>query len=285
MTRSRIKSIVVLLVMSCATSPTQTRGPIAVPVPQPAIQPTDNGPWRFQYRTDTVAYQISRSAAIESEIDSGARHEITTNNSHEILTLNVVADTVRYVAVVDTFSTATQGAIGSVQQVSLPIEISGVVDSTNSFVVDSATAAPSCDPVQSSLQGDVRNLLITFPAQLTPGLTWRDSTARSSCYGTIPMKASIVRRYSVVGRTSYGGQALIGIQRIDSISAHGDGRQQQHRLVINASGSGSATYYVSPEQGLVFHLTTDQDLEFAIQASGKTSRFRETAKQEYSLVR
>jgi hypothetical protein len=286
MTRNSIKSIVVLLLTACATPQRPAAGPIPAPVStEPTIEPADHGPWRFQYQSDTVSYQISRSAAIESEADSGAQREIATNNSHEILTLSVNTDTVRYLAVLDSFSTATQGRIGSVQQVSLPVQLSGLIDSANSLsAADSATSPQSCDPAQSSLQSDTRNLLIRFPPELAAGQTWRDSSATSSCYGTIPMKASIVRKYSVLGRTSYNGQSLVTIERTDSISAHGNGRQQQHRLVVDASGTGKATYYLSPERSVIIHLTTDQQLEFAIQASGKTNRFRESAKQEYSLV-
>jgi hypothetical protein len=108
---------------------------------------------------------------------------------------------------------------------------------------------------------------------------------RTACYGTIPIKASLIRKFSVVGRTSYDGRNALAIQRSDTVIAHGEGRQQQHRLIVDANGAGNAMYYVSPEESLVIHLTTDQNLEFVIQASGRTSRFRENAKQEYSLVR
>ena len=254
------------------------------PSPQPIIEPSDNGPWEFRYQSDTLPYQISRSAAIESQTDSGTRREITSNSAHEILTLSVLADTIRYSAVVDTFSTATQGLIGAVQQVTLPIEIAGVIDSTTS-ATDSAAPLQSCDPVRSSLQTDAHNLLTSFPAQLSATQSWTDSSVRVACYGSIPMKAMVVRRFSVIGRTSFNGQSAIAIHRTDSVTAHGEGRQQQHRLVIDASGTGSATYYLSSQPGRVIHLTTDQNLEFVIAASGRTSRFRETVKQDYSLVR
>ncbi|HJQ09810.1 MAG TPA: hypothetical protein VJ840_02145 [Gemmatimonadaceae bacterium] len=201
-----------------------------------------------------------------------------------MLSLTVAADTIRYTATVDTFSTGTQGRIGGVQQVVLPVQISGVLDSTGS-TPDSVIPAQVCDPVQSSLETDARNLLVRFPVQLSPGTRWRDSTTRAGCYGMIPMKAQVVRTFLVIGQTSYAGQNAVAIQRTDSISAHGEGRQLQHQLTIEAFGIGGATYYLSPVQSVVLHLTTNQDLDFVIQASGRTSRFRESAKQEYSLVR
>jgi len=100
----------------------------------------------------------------------------------------------------------------------------------------------------------------------------------------IPLKAVVIRRFSVVGAAEYDGKNTILIQRTDSISAHGEGRQQQHQLIVDVAGTGSATYHLSLEKSSVISLTTSQDLDFAVRASGRTSRFRETAKEEFSLL-
>jgi hypothetical protein len=284
MTRSLSRlTLILLATVACAgSSPSRPVSPSPAPT-QPSVRVSDNGPWTFAYRSDTVRLQINRSAAIESQTDSGTRREISTNSTHEILALAVNADTVRYTATVDTFSTASQGLISSAPPLELPVQISGAIGSI--AVVADSSAVERCDPVQSSLETDVRNVLISFPRQLTPGMTWRDSTVRASCYGTIPMSATIIRRFSVVGKTSFNGEAVVAIQRVDSITAHGAGRQQQHQMVIETIGSGTATYFVSPELGRLSHLTTTQDLDFMIRASGRTNRMRETVKEEFNRVR
>jgi hypothetical protein len=278
------RSILTLLSAACAATHAPQPVPVVPGLPQPANQPRDSGPWAFTYRSDTLHYQISRSAVIESQTDSGIQRGITTNNTHEILSLFVSGDTVHYTATVDTFSTAVQGLIGVVPQVALPVQISGTLDSAVSLL-DSAAPALLCEPVQSSLGNDVHNLLTRFPAQLVAGYSWRDSTVRTACYGTIPMSAIVIRRFTVTGRFQYNGQSIIQLQRVDSITAHGEGRQQQHQLTVEATGVGTATYYVSTEQSAPIRLTTDQNLDFLIRGSGRTSHFREAAKGEYSLVR
>lgn len=284
MKRSIRRSILILLVMACSTGRVPISPPATPPLPQPAA-PRDVQSWNFSYRSDTLRYRISRSAAIESQGDSGTRREVSTNDSHEVLSLSVIADTVRYTATVDSFSTTAQGLIGPVQPVVLPVQISGVMDSTTSEPDSLVTSlSSSCDPVQSSLSGDVRSLLIRVPTQLTLGLSWRDSTVRIACYATIPMKATVIRRFSVVGAAEYDGRNTVLIQRTDSINAHGEGRQQQHQLIVDVAGTGSASYHLSPEQSSVVRLTTNQDLNLAVRASGRTSRFRETAKEEFSLL-
>lgn len=284
MTCSLCRSILILLVTAGCASGRPARPVSPSPSsPQPSAEVSDNGPWNFTYNSDTIRLQISRSAAVESHTDSGTHREISTNNTHEVIALMVRADTVHYAATVDTFSTASQGLISMSPAVDLPVQIMGVIDSLTA-VTDSAIV-DSCNAVRSNLETDVRNVLIRFPRQLVPGLTWRDSTVRVGCYGTIPMRATIVRRFSVVGKSAFSGQPAVAIQRIDSITAEGTGRQQQHQLAIAANGSGTATYFLAPELGALLHLTTTQDLDFTIRASGRTNRLRETVKEEFSPVR
>lgn len=287
MKRSIGRLILILLLVACTTGRVPVSPPTTPPFPQPAA-PRDVGSWTFSYRSDTLHYQITRSAAIESQGDSASRREILTNSTHELLTLSVVADTVRYTATVDSFSTTTQGLIGPVQPVVLPVQVSGVLDSAMLQLqpdsADTSSTSSTCSPVQSSLMSDVHSLLIKVPVQLTPGLSWRDSTVRTACYAMIPMKAIVIRRFSVIGAAAYDGKSTVLIQRTDSISAHGEGRQQQHQLIVDVTGTGSAAYHLSPEQSSVLRLTANQDLDFTVRGSGRTSRFRETAKAEFSLL-
>ncbi len=284
MTRSDWWSILILLATAGCTTTRPARPVLPAPnTSRPAPEVSDNGPWNFTYSPDTIRLQVNRSAAVESQTDSGTHREISTNNTHEVIALTLSADTIRYTATVDTFSTASQGLISAPPTVNLPVQVSGMVDSL--VVVTDSAVAETCNAVQSSLETDIRNVLIKFPSQLTPKMTWRDSTVRVGCYGTIPMRATIVRQFSVLGKSAFNGQAAVAIQRVDSITAQGAGRQQQHQLVIEANGSGTATYFLAPELGALLHLTTTQDLDFAIRASGRTNRLRETVKEEFSPVR
>jgi hypothetical protein len=285
MKQSIERSILILLLAACTTRRLPVTPPTTPSLPQP-VEPRDVESWTFSYRPDTLRYQVIRSAAVESQGDSASHREISSNSTHEVLNLSVMADTVRYTATVDSFSTTTQGLMGPVQPVMLPVQISGVVDSAmlQSDSANTSSTSSTCDPVQSSLVSDVRGLLIRVPMQLTPGLSWRDSTVRTACYATIPMKALVIRSFSVVGAAEYDGRRTVLIQRTDSVSAHGEGRQQQHQLIVDVSGTGTAAYHLSPERSSVLHLTTNQDLDFVIRASGRTSRFRETAKEEFSLL-
>jgi hypothetical protein len=271
---------------ACTASTVPQPGqPIPSPsLPNPAPISAAAGPWTFTYAPGAIAYQIFRTAGIEGQSDSGSHREISTNTTHELLTLELAADTIHFTAIIDTSSTLTQGAIGPVQSVPVPVQLSG------SFIGDSLifsgdSIAEKCNPVSSTLSADLHNLLVRFPIQLSQGSSWRDSVELTACQGMIPTTAHIAKSYIVSGEATYQGEPVLLVQRTDSILAHGEGAQQQHRVTLEASGTGSATYYISPVSGRVVHIHTGQDLDLAITASGKIHHFKQSSKEEFNLGR
>lgn len=271
---------------ACAASTVPQPGqPIPSPSsPNPAPIPSAVGPSTFNYASGAIAYQIARSAGIESQSDSGSHREISTNATHELLTLELAGDTIHFTAIIDTFSTATQGAIGPVQSVPLPVQLSGTLIG-DSLIISGDSITEKCNPVSSTLSADLHSLLVHFPAHLFQGGSWRDSVELTACQGMIPTTAHISRSYIVSGESAYQGEPVLLIQRTDSIHAHGEGAQQQHRVTLDVSGTGNAIYNISPKDGRIVHINTGQDLDLAITASGKIHHFKQSSKQEFNFVR
>jgi hypothetical protein len=231
-----------------------------------------------------MRYQISRSAAIEGQSDSDSGREISTNTAHELITLVPAADSgIRFNAVVDAFSSTTQGRIGTVQLVRLPVELSGIF-AASGITIKSNSNNDSCNPVGSALLSDLHNLLTQFPARLTQGLTWRDSVSTGGCQAGIPTTSRLLRSYVVSGETTYEGQPVLLIQRSDTVQAHGEGAQQQHPIKLDASGMGSAIYYLDMKDGRVIRLTTAHELDLTITASNKPHHFKQSSAQDFRLV-
>jgi hypothetical protein len=277
--------LVCLLAACTASTVPQPGRPIPSPsLPNPVPVSSAAGPWTFTYAPGSIAYQISRSAGIESQSDSGSHRGVSTNTTHESLTLEPAGDTIHFSAIVDTFSTTTQGTIGPVQSVPLPVQLSGSFIG-DSLIISVDSIAGKCNPVSSALSADLHNLLVRFPVQLLQGSSWRDSVELTACQGMIPTTAHIARSYIVSGETVYQGEPVLVIQRTDSIHAHGEGAQQQHRVILDASGTGGALYYVSPRDGRVVRVNTGQDLDLSITASGRINRFKQSSKQEFNFVR
>lgn len=268
-----------------ASTVPQSGRPIPSPsLPNPAPIPSAASPWTFNYAPGAIAYQISRTARIESQSDSGSRQEGSTNTTHELLTLELSGDTIHFTAIIDTSLTTTQGTVGPVQSVPLPVQLTGSFI-RDSLMISGDSITEKCNPVSSVLSADLHNLLVRFPAQLSQGSDWRDSVELTACQGMIPTTAHIVRSYIVSGKTAYQGEPILLVQRTDSIHAHGEGAQQQHHVILDAIGTGNAIYYVSPKDGRIVRVNTGQDLDLAITASGKIHRFKQSSKQEFNFVR
>ena len=281
---SRSLILAVGCLAACATPrPPATPAPTSVE-PVPATMPSVSTSWNFNFAPGAVAYRVSRSATITGDTDPQARRETSTNSTYESLTLQPAGDTIAFTAVVDTFATTTQGAIGSAQPIQLPVQLSGT-QIGDSIAVSDDSVAETCNPATSALITDLHNLLPHFPALLTISMTWKDSTQSLGCQGSIPTRSRVLHSFRVLGENMYEGTRAVTVQRNDTVQAEGEGAQQRHPLTLIANGTGSAVYHLDAATGRIMHLSVDQDLSLSITASGKTSRFQQTTKQEFVLVR
>jgi len=278
------RCLLILGTTACTSSAVQRPVPPAPLPSMPNPVPSAVGAWTFNRTSGAASYRIMRSAAIESQSDSNPHREVSTNTTYELVTLNLAGDTIHFTATIDTSSTSTEGTIGPVQSVQLPVQLSGLVVG-DSMTISSDSITEKCNPVSSTLSADLHNLLAGFPTRLSQGSSWRDSVELSTCQGMIPIIALIARSYVVSGEIVYQGSPVIVVQRRDSIHAHGEGAQQQHRVILDASGTGNAIYYLNPQNGFIARLNTRQDLDLAITTSGRIHHFRQSSTQEFSSVR
>ena len=244
------------------------------------------GAWTFNYAPGTRRYQISRSAAIESPSDSGGtRHEISTNVTNEILSLVAAGDTgISFTAVIDTFSTTSQRLTGPIPAIQLPVQVTGFLAGPTLTISGDTSTSMKCNPVASTLVSDLRNLLTRFPTQLSPGMAWRDSVDSSGCQAAIPTTSRTISTYVVSGEANYEGRPVLVVQRSDTVQAHGEGAQQQHSVKLDATGTGSALYYLGTKDGSIARITTGQELNLTITTSGKLHQFKQSSKQDFRLM-
>jgi hypothetical protein len=263
-----------------APSPAATSGISQPGVPAAPTTETSS----FNYAPGIVSYRISRSAAIESmDPDSVAHREISTNITHELLTLERGDQVMNFTGLIDTSTTTTRGLIGSVQSAQLPVQISGsLTDSTLTITAESTGG--KCNAVSSMLVTDLHNLLIRFPSQLSSGLRWTDSVDVTGCQAAVPTAAHTSRSYVVSGNTSYETQQVLVILRTDTTHAKGEGGLQQHRVSLDAIGTGTAVYYLNTTTGRIVRLTVDQHLDLSVTVSDRRSRFKQNSKQDFQII-
>ena len=287
--RGRYWSLLSGLAFACSgagSSRPAAPSPMATPsVSQPAVHITPTtGSLSFKYASGTVTYRISRSAAIESSSpDSVGHREVSTNITHELLTLEPADQATNFTVVADTFTTTTQGLIGSVQSVQLPVQISGSF-TDNTLAINTETTSEKCNAISSILVTDLHNLLIEFPGELSSGVSWKDSADVKGCQAGVPTSAHTVRSYIVSGEASYEGRPVLVIVRADTTRAEGEGGLQQHRVSIDATGTGTALYYLDTTAGRIVHLAVEQLLNLGVTTSARQFQFKQKSKQDYQIV-
>jgi hypothetical protein len=201
-----------------------------------------------------------------------------------VLTVERVGDTIQLTIAADSFAISSQPLLGTTPLVTLPVRITGVL-TLDGVQLAADTLAGRCDPVASAMRSDLHSLVTSFPPQLSQGATWTDSVKAEGCQGMIPTTADISRSYRVTGETVFNGTPVIVVERRDSIRAHGEGAQQQHRLIIDASGNGTALEYLSISDGRVINISGSQELNITITTSGRAQRFRQSLKQDTAIER
>jgi hypothetical protein len=271
-------------VIGCGSVRTSPPGapPVELP-PPPSVKPSSVDSWTFSYAPGALRYQVSRSAAIESQSDSSTGREISTNITGELITLTPAADSgIGFTAVIDTFLSTTQGRIGAVQPIQLPMQVAGIF--SDSGLTIASDGSNKCNPVGSIINSDLHNLLTRFPTRLSQGLFWQDSVSVAGCQAAIPTTSRTIRSYIVSGEAVYEGRPVLIVQRSDSIQAQGEGAQQQHPMRLDARGTGSAIYYLDTRDGRVVRLTAGQELLLTITASGKPHQFKQSSKQDFRLT-
>jgi hypothetical protein len=285
----RRKGLLITVIFSIACAPARSSPPVAVPnppspveeaPPPPAI--TRSGVWSFKYQPGVTRYQAVRNATI-ARLDTAGSTELSTNTSHEVMTLDSAELGINFVAVIDSFATTTQGLIGPVQPVPLPVQISGSFSPTG-LTINDQPAGEKCNPVHSVLFADLHNLLVPFPQQLSAGMSWTDSVEIQSCPAGIPTVAHTTRAFTVRGEITYGGQPAVMVQRIDTTRAEGEGGLQQHRLLIDAHGTGTAVYYLDVASSRIVHLSIDQTLILGVTGSSRRYQLKQDSKQEFAAV-
>jgi hypothetical protein len=88
----------------------------------------------------------------------------------------------------------------------------------------------------------------------------------------------------VSGETNYEGRPVLLIQRSDTVQARGEGAQQQHPVRLDATGTGSAIYYLDTKDGRVIRFTAAHELSLTITTSNKPHHFKQSSAQDFRLV-
>lgn len=138
-----------------------------------------------------------------------------------------------------------------------------------------------CNDTRSIIQRAL-GILPDIPADqrnhLTVGSTWQVDGQQHGCRGPVPLTYEKKARYLVLGDTTVttptsGTTSLIIIEKIEHISAKGEGNEGQHRLIVEVDGDVRSLIYMEPSTGLVWQVDGEQSSTLSVLASGRKSSF------------
>jgi hypothetical protein len=264
--------------------------PVSKPLPEesrPSRTATaDSGSrkaWSFAYTPGPQTYRVKREGEVQQADSIVARNEVSDNTTQETLTFDVGTQGIAITAIVDSSTPARQEHAQD-QQNRPPVHVSAVLADNRLSISDTESNADLCTPVKSVLTTDLQNLVIPFPEQLSPGLSWKDSVDIKGCQTGIPTQTHITRSFTVGEQISYGGYQVLAITRTDSAQITGEGGLEQHHVVLHAAGTGTGTYYLSVNTGHIVRLTLDQLLDISVVTSSSTAQFQQRSRQEFILA-
>ena len=171
----------------------------------------------------------------------------------------------------------------------LPLPFSGrilsgglVLDSLAGRVVGTVA---DCENAGLNQMAVVQRNLPVVPFVLRTGMSWTDSSTVAACTGTVPVQLTTVRNYRVLGEARNSGSPAIVLDRTDRITATGEGTQGQHRIGVQAAGTGSARIFLEPGTGLLKLNEGEYRTEVVVRSSGRLQRFVQVAKERTTRTR
>lgn len=120
----------------------------------------------------------------------------------------------------------------------------------------------------------VQRNLVRLPVSISQGQTWTDSATVATCSGSIPVELTTVRAYRVLGEA--GG--VVTLERSDRMVATGQGAQGQHRITLEAQGTGISRLNVDRLTGELSDASGEFRSEVTVGSSGRLQRFRQTVR-------
>lgn len=226
--------------------PPASVAPVGPPVTHPPLGSIRGGPWSFSYTPGTYTYSVVTQAVVSPASDTMQK---------------------RVAPMPPEQSTITVGADGTVQVVS-----------------PAPAATGACDASAAAITR-AQQLITTLPPHLTGGQSWSDSTATDGCRGSIPATSHVAHTYTVLGDTVLpGGATALRVHRDDVIAATGEGAEGQHRVLVSATGTGSAELLFDVATGRFIGSDGVQNSTVDINTSGRVTRFVQRVAQRVTLT-
>jgi hypothetical protein len=210
-----------------------------------AVAPAAAQSAKFSYAPGAHQYRVQSTTKISQEVN-GQKMEGELNTRH-VLTLDIARKAKDTLAIGYTWDSAAATASGGI-----PAPDLSKVNGTKSSGFSSVTGKMySFDPGKATAEGmpDMEEfemfLPIVTPADKKPGDTWVDTLKTSGNRAGIDVNTTVIITSTFAGDTNYAGEKSWRIQRNLAFSVSGVGAAEGEALVIEGTGTGERTDYIT----------------------------------------
>jgi hypothetical protein len=281
LSRARRASLWRLLVLTGCSGGMQSGVRTPAPAPAPAAPPPVAvvSTWRPAYPTTPVAYRVQVDTRLARD-SAGSREDapVQTTARVAIAWPSVSGGARRVQGRVSEFVIGGSDRIAdpAVRAAPLVATFEGSVDSVAVRVSLVPALANECDAPQTAALALARELLVRWPAALTIGQTWRDSSVTFVCRGGVPMTSRVRARYEVRGGAD---SSALDVVRVAEVDLSGEVRQPFRAVRVRGRGTGEHHFFLDRASGMLSRVEGSSTTELSVidAARGGEQRVRQTA--------
>jgi hypothetical protein len=200
---------------------------------------------KFAYATGARQYRVQSTTKISQEVN-GQKMEGELNTRH-VLTVDITRKAKDTLAVAYTWDSAAATSTGGI-----PAPDLSKVSGTKSSGLSSLTGKMySFDPGKAAAEGmpDMEEFEMFLPivtaVDKKAGDSWVDTLRMSGNRGGVDVNTTLIVTSTFAGDTTYAGEKSWRIQRNLAFSVSGAGAAEGQALVIEGTGTGERTDYIS----------------------------------------
>jgi hypothetical protein len=105
-----------------------------------------------------------------------------------------------------------------------------------------------------------------------------------NCVGNTFAHTILANTYTVTGDTIYNGVTALHVTRSSVISAHGEGTEGQHRVLLSTTGTGTTDLYFDVAAGRFLGSLGTQTSAVDVTTSGQLNHFLQRAIERVTFV-
>jgi hypothetical protein len=247
------------------------------------------GTWRYELRTEATVGLTS---------DSAAQHVPVASTTLYTITVTPAGDRFRLAGQVDSTAVQAGSRVPPPQHPdsTRPAFRAELLPDGTLAALQSTTPAP-CAGGTEPVVAAVQSLFVRLPTTLAVGATWQDTVATVTCRGDLPITSTAVRRYRLVGPTTWNGRPALEVERTGtmalasptdtskdtsttSTSAAGT---NTNRMSVTGTGTSTTTLQIDPATGLLLSSRGEHHATLTVTAGRSTLPFQQDAIETITL--